>query len=402
MDRIAGRMDEGWRGERRADVVVVGGGIAGLVAATTAASAGADVVVLDAHEPGGRARTTVREGWSLNIGPHAVYAAGELQRTLDRFGISLPGGSPRTGGVGLVHDGERTVVTMTPTGLARARVLSLRSRARLVALFARMPRMHPEDLVGRTVGEWLADEPLDVQRFLGAFIRVSTYTHAPDRFDAGAALAQLQLALHGVRYLDGGWIRIVDGLSAVATRRGATIVGHVAVDAIEPDGEHVIVRAGAATIVARTVVLAAGGPDVAARLTGATVVGRDALTEPVRAASLDLATRNPYPDCFSLGLDRPLYLSPHAPTAVLAPPGAGLVERDAVPRTGRGRRRAERGAGRAAPVRGDRWRRPRRRGVRTSAAPERRHPRRAHGGWGRPRGSPTDLRARRAGRAAGG
>ena len=44
-----------------ADVIVVGAGVAGLTAATAAQQSGLRVVVLEAHAPGGRARTTDRE-----------------------------------------------------------------------------------------------------------------------------------------------------------------------------------------------------------------------------------------------------------------------------------------------------------------------------------------------------
>jgi hypothetical protein len=44
----------------------------------------------------------------------------------------------------------------------------------------------------------------------------------------------------------------------------------------------------------------------------------------VQAATLDLALRRPHHGVV-FGLDRPLYLSPHAPAARLAPEGQGLV-----------------------------------------------------------------------------
>ena len=307
------------------DVAVIGGGIAGLASALTAARAGVRVAVLEGNELGGRGRTTQRDGFALNIGPHAVYDRGALRALISEHALELTGGRPPTRGVGMVRGGERQVVTVSPVGLATSSLLKARSRARVLSLFARVPRMRPEQHVGQSVAEWLGGEPEDVQQFIGAFIRVSTYTHAPAQFDAGAAIAQLQLALHGVTYLDGGWGRMVDVMAARARTLGAQVHDHAAVTSVVDDGARVIVTLGDHEIRARSVVIASGGPDVATRLTGGAVAGREHLTAPIRAASLDLATRRPFPDCFSLGMDRPLYLSPHAPAAKLAPEGRGLV-----------------------------------------------------------------------------
>ncbi|HRE00694.1 MAG TPA: FAD-dependent oxidoreductase, partial [Ilumatobacteraceae bacterium] len=63
-----------------ADVVVVGGGIAGQIAAITVAAAGRRVVLVEAQRPGGRARSTEREGFVYNTGPHALYPRFALYR----------------------------------------------------------------------------------------------------------------------------------------------------------------------------------------------------------------------------------------------------------------------------------------------------------------------------------
>jgi NADPH-dependent 2,4-dienoyl-CoA reductase/sulfur reductase-like enzyme len=63
-------------GERlpdRVDVAVIGGGLAGLAAAATAARAGRSVVLFEqASGPGGRGRTRSDHGLALNIRPHPL------------------------------------------------------------------------------------------------------------------------------------------------------------------------------------------------------------------------------------------------------------------------------------------------------------------------------------------
>ena len=60
--------------EPRVDVAVVGGGLAGLVAAATAAGGGARVVLLEPHGLGGRAATDEQHGYRFNRGPRALYS----------------------------------------------------------------------------------------------------------------------------------------------------------------------------------------------------------------------------------------------------------------------------------------------------------------------------------------
>ena len=70
------------------DVVVVGGGIAGLCAASFASSAGARVALYEASpDLGGRARTRVKEGYYFYYGPHALYRRGALDSALRDQGV---------------------------------------------------------------------------------------------------------------------------------------------------------------------------------------------------------------------------------------------------------------------------------------------------------------------------
>ena len=88
-----------------ARVIVVGGGIAGLVAANAAADRlGPEVTLLDTGP--GRARTSTRDGVLLNEGPHALYLHGALAAALRGWGIDLQGGSPDLGDYWAVY-GDR-------------------------------------------------------------------------------------------------------------------------------------------------------------------------------------------------------------------------------------------------------------------------------------------------------
>jgi phytoene dehydrogenase-like protein len=307
------------------DLIIVGAGIAGLSAALTATAASKRTLVLDAHGAGGRARTTHHDGFAHNVGPHALYRSGHLRGLLARHDISVSGRRPDVASANLLRDGALTPLTLRATDILRTTLLGRRDRVRLLALLASTQRTKASSLVGRSVDEWLADQRQPVRQFVDMLVRLSTYTNAPAEFDAGAALQQIQLALStGVDYLDGGWGVMVAAMVEQVRARGGEFVTGAEVNAVAADGTRIDVHVGDRVFRGTSVILAAGGPSLVERLTGVRPAGHERLTGPVQAATLDLAVRRPHHGLV-LGLDRPLYLSPHAPVARLAPEGCGLV-----------------------------------------------------------------------------
>ena len=178
-----------------------------------------------------------------------------------------------------------------------------------------------------TVDEWIAARKLpdDAAALVHVLVRVSTYANAPELLDAGAVVQQLQRALKGVRYLDGGWQGMVDGVAATAAAAGAEITDHVAVDRIVRAGDGWALSTAAGEVRARSVVLAAGGPRVAARLLG---VELSAFGDPgpeARATCLELGLDTPPDIPVLFSTDAPLYFSTHMPPARLGPAGTTVV-----------------------------------------------------------------------------
>jgi phytoene dehydrogenase-like protein len=319
----------------RADVTVVGGGLAGLTAAAVVARAGRSVLVLEqASDLGGRAVTQVRDGVHWNLGAHAIYCRGHAFRLLRELGVPFTGRYPSPGRALVVRaDGSYRLPAGFGT-LLGSMMLSAREKWRLVRFLASLGKLDVRKVDGMSVRHWLEQtaDTGNLALFLAALFRVSTYAADLDRLSAGAGLDQLRLALTGnVWYLDGGWQTLVDGLRDQAAGWGAEIQTRAKAEAVEPRPEGVRVRLSTGDVVtSRAVVIAVDperacevldlGPDDAiARWTAARV--------PVQAACLDVALdRLPRPaHRFALGLDRPFYASVHSAAARLAPAGVAVV-----------------------------------------------------------------------------
>jgi glycine/D-amino acid oxidase-like deaminating enzyme len=155
----------------------------------------------------------------------------------------------------------------------------------------------------------------DARAAAGALVRVSTFVADHDTLSADVAARQIRLALRsGVRYVRGGWARIVDALEAQAVGRGAAIRVHAAVRAIEPAAAGGwSVALDDAIVHADAVVVAAGTYADCARLLGERAPA--APGPPAEVSTLDLALRA-LPErgrTFGLGVDVPAYISRHSP-----------------------------------------------------------------------------------------
>ena len=312
------------------DVVVVGAGLAGLAAGATAAQ-GASTLILDGHQPGGRASTDERGTYRFNRGPHALYRSGEAQAVLARLGVATPGAFPAVKGAQARLGDRVDALPTTAVTLLRSRLLSLRGKIALVRFLSGAKKWRPADVAGLTVGQWLDTFklPEDARQVALWLVRTATYTNNEDRLSADVAAGQIQLALvNNVLYLDNGWGSMVDSLAAAAQRNGAEIRTGASVTSIKrrSDGDLVLTLSGGEEIQAGSVVLAAGTPGAAAALLGDRPPAWRDLGPEVEASVLDLGLQRglEHPNLF--GIDPPIYLVDHAKSAKhLAPEGGGLV-----------------------------------------------------------------------------
>ncbi|MCA9607708.1 MAG: NAD(P)/FAD-dependent oxidoreductase [Myxococcales bacterium] len=308
--------------------IVVGAGASGLVAAIELARRGHPVTVLEASaDVGGRARSEIADGFTTNLGPHALYANAE--RHLAELGVRVAGGIPKSAGLTMQVGDRVTPLPVDPLSLLGNGGLGWDAKWKVGSLLGRIGWMNAEALDAVPVATWLDTlGAIGVARdVLEATVRVSTYTNAPERLSAGAAVRQLRRALEGVRYLDGGWQTIVEGLLARAKGLGVAVRTRAKVVAVDDAGVHL---ADGDRLEAEGVVLTLS-PKATVRLLGERA--RPSLAAfaeravAVRAACLDVALRRlprRHPTLI-LGTDRPLYLSVHSESAALAPRGGGLI-----------------------------------------------------------------------------
>jgi phytoene dehydrogenase-like protein len=318
----------------RTDVVVVGGGMAGLTAACYLARAGVAVTLFEkAPGLGGRAATQDYEGYRFNRGIHALYTGGAASEVLQELGIVYRHGRPGT--VFALERGRFDLLPTSPTALLRSGLLGAGDKVALVRLLATLPRLEARAFARLTVQEWLeqAIERAAVRRVIAAVARTLVYSAALDLVSAEVFIDRLQRSLrHPIHYLDGGWQALVDALRRAAEGAGARIVSSARVEAVEhAAGEVQGVRLRGGSLVPAAAVVLATTPAEAVRLVDSAAHPAlralvDALV-PAPVASLDVALRRLPSTRHTIvqDLEQPLFLSAQSCYAQVAPAGGALV-----------------------------------------------------------------------------
>jgi phytoene dehydrogenase-like protein len=313
-------------------VVVIGGGLSGLAAAAYAARAGHRVTLVEkAQAPGGRAATHDRDGYRLNLGPHALYLNGPATRVLAELGVTPRGKRPAA--EGLVLDGEALrVLPAGPVTLLTTSLLPLAGKLEIGRLLAGLGGIDAEALAGTSLADFVSRlRSPEARALLLTIFRVSTYSDDPGRLSAGAAIVQLRRATKdGVMYLDGGWETLVQGLHAAAEAAGVRIVTGAKVAAVEHAGGAVrAVRLADGRVLPADAAILAAGPDAARAICPdvPAIAGWAEAAIPCHASCLDVAlARLPEPrHRVVFGIDQPLYYSVHSAIAKIAPEGGAVI-----------------------------------------------------------------------------
>jgi phytoene dehydrogenase-like protein len=137
-----------------ADLVVIGGGLAGLAAAALVARAGRSVVVLEQGAPlGGRASTHVHNGVHFNRGAHALYCHGHAFALLRDLGVPFSGRVPNPGRGLLLEGGTAHTLPVGLGTLLTSRLLGLREKWRFARLLATLKRLDTRPLDSVSLGD---------------------------------------------------------------------------------------------------------------------------------------------------------------------------------------------------------------------------------------------------------
>jgi phytoene dehydrogenase-like protein len=271
------------------DAVVVGGGLAGLVAARHLAESGRAVRLLEAREQvGGRVRTAHEDGYTFDRGFQVLFSAyPAVQRELDVEALSP---RPFTPGATIARPNHRSVLsdplrnpTAAPQTLFNSDVRTA-DKLRLFTLQRELADRDPESLLdggGQTVRSYLADRGFSmrfVERFAAPFYGGITLDRSLGTDSAIFEYTYKMLSEGEIFVPADGMQAMPEQLADRAESAGATVETGRQVERIDgsaDDGE-VTVETESETITADGCVVATD-PATASELTGVDAIPTETL-----------------------------------------------------------------------------------------------------------------------------
>ncbi|MFC5652509.1 phytoene desaturase family protein [Paenibacillus solisilvae] len=320
---------------RKVDTAVIGGGMAGFLAAVELSKANKSVVLLEkSGQFGGRAMTVNKKGALFNLGGHALYRGGEAYAMLQEFGVKLDGGVPLAAGSAIWRD-SLVPLPGDPLTLLTSKLLSLPEKFAFGRFMIRLGRLNAAAMPAVSLRVWAESEirlPM-VRHLFYALCRTATYSRDIDYQLTGPVIQQIQRSLKSsVLYIDGGWQSIIHALRGLAEAGGVTVLNHQHVREIEYDNRVRKLRMECGDTLEVDKVISTLSPAETIKLLRGdaehTALHRwAAQARPITAACLDLCLRK-LPVAgrhFAIGIDQPVFFTNHSRAAKLSGDGSVVV-----------------------------------------------------------------------------
>lgn len=310
------------------DVIVVGGGLAGLTSAAYLGRAGKRVLLLErAENLGGRGTSRNHEGFDFSSGLHALYGGGAAAEVLGDLGVEISAAPAPIAGALVSLEGSTHAMPVGFVTLMASDLLGFAEKVEAAKVLYEIDRAPIDSVPELPLSVYLAAiaPTRRVREVVAAILRTVTYSRSARLVSARVAVRQMRRASRdGVRYLHGGWAGLTAGLARAALHAGVDVRVAQNVERVVHDGRVRGVVVSGQRVACDKVVLAVG-PRAAESLTGEDL-GADSLV-PMRASCLDVAlTSLPVPrHRFVVGVDEPFFFNVQSEVARLAPEGAALA-----------------------------------------------------------------------------
>ncbi|WP_400164140.1 phytoene desaturase family protein [Brevibacillus sp. TJ4] len=229
------------------DVVIVGGGLAGLSSAAYLSAKGKKVAVLERGQLGGRAVTLKIKGFNFNFGAHAIYARdSSVLRTFEKeLGLHIDWQDFNPTKAKYDTGNDLTAVPANVQGLFQTRLLKGFEKVlftfEILKTMLKMETGHPH----LSIQKWMEKKHIneDVKDMMLTLASSNFFTREPEKIPSDVFFnyyRRLFTTNKPVAYIGGGWQALINEFVRVIEENNGTIMTKTKVEAVHVENERVI------------------------------------------------------------------------------------------------------------------------------------------------------------------
>lgn len=229
------------------DVVIVGGGLAGLSSAAYLSSKGKKVAVLERGQLGGRAVTLKIKGFNFNFGAHAIYARdSSVLRTFEKeLGLHIDWQDFNPNKAKYDIGDELTAVPSNVQGLFQTKLLTGLDKVlftfEILKTMLKMEKGHPH----MSILKWMEKKHVneEVKDMMLTLASSNFFTREPEKIPSDVFFSyysRLFTTNKPVAYIGGGWQALINEFVRVIEANNGTILTKTKVEQFHVEDDRVV------------------------------------------------------------------------------------------------------------------------------------------------------------------
>jgi len=229
------------------DVVIVGGGLAGLSSAAYLSSKGKKVAVLERGQLGGRAVTLKIKGFNFNFGAHAIYARdSSVLRTFEKeLGLHIDWQDFNPTKAKYDIGDELTAVPSNVQGLFQTKLLTGLDKVlftfEILKTMLKMEKGHPH----MSILKWMEKKHVneEVKDMMLTLASSNFFTREPEKIPSDVFFSyysRLFTTNKPVAYIGGGWQALISEFVRVIEANNGTILTKTKVEQFHVEDDRVV------------------------------------------------------------------------------------------------------------------------------------------------------------------
>lgn len=229
------------------DVIVVGGGLAGLTAASYAVRGGKRTLLLEKSVLGGRSMSVSLKGYTFNLGAHAVYGRDRtvLPKVEKELGLSLSWVEYQAQAAKYLINNSLYTIPSTPLEMLKTNLYNSAGKMSIIRHVCALMMGWEQGQEGISFVEWMEKKGYhkEAKMFFIQLMKSNFFTKEPESLPSRQVCSyyrDLFKTQTGVSYLQGGWGTWIETYRSYIESNGGEIATKTKIVSMEREADVVL------------------------------------------------------------------------------------------------------------------------------------------------------------------